>query len=51
MTTPSSLSLKKIYSGKVTRADIMRVTKRLGDDIAKVYGFDIPKSRTHDRER
>ena len=41
----------KIYSGKVTRADIMRVTKRLGDDIAKVYGFDIPKSRTHDRER
>lgn len=41
----------KIYSGKATRADITRVTKRLGDDIAKVYGFDIPKSRTHDRER
>ena len=33
----------KIYSGKVTRADITRVTKRLGDEIAKVYGFDIPK--------
>ena len=41
----------KIYSGKATRADITRVTKRLGDDIAKVYGFDIPKPRTHDRER
>ena len=41
----------KIYSGKATRADIARVTKRLGDDIAKVYGFDIPKPRTHDRER
>lgn len=41
----------KIYSGKATRADITRVTKRLGDDIAKVYGFDIPNPRTHDRER
>lgn len=42
---------EKIYCGKATRADITRVTKRLGDDIAKVYGFDIPKPRTHDRER
>ena len=33
----------KIYNGKVTRADITRVTKRLGDDIAGVYGFSIPK--------
>lgn len=41
----------KIYSGKATRSDITRVTKRLGDDIAKVYGFDIPKPKTHDRER
>jgi len=41
----------KIYAGKATRADITRVTKRLGDDIAKVYGFDIPKPRTRDRER
>lgn len=41
----------KIYSGKATRADITRVTKRLGDEIAKVYGFDIPKPRTHERER
>lgn len=35
----------KIYNGKATRADITRVTKRLGDDIAGVYGFDIPKQR------
>ena len=35
----------KIYNGKVTRADITRVTKRLGDDIAGVYGFPIPKQR------
>ena len=41
----------KIYSDKATRVGIMRVTKRLGEDIAKVYGFDIQKSRTHDRER
>ena len=33
----------KIYNGKATRADITRVTKRLGDDIAGVYGFPIPK--------
>lgn len=42
----------KIYEGKATRADIARVTKRLGDDIARVYGFDIPKQRqSTDRER
>ena len=35
----------KIYNGTATRADITRVTRRLGDDIAKVYGFDIPKQR------
>lgn len=35
----------KIYCGKATRSDITRVTKRLGDAIAKVYGFNIPKQR------
>ena len=35
----------KIYAGKATRADITRVTKRLGDEIAGVYGFSIPKQR------
>ena len=36
---------EKIYYGKATRADIVRVTRRLGDDIAKVYGFPIPHQR------
>lgn len=36
----------KIYRGKATRADITRVTRRLGDEIAAVYGFPIPKQRT-----
>lgn len=36
----------KIYMGKATRADITRVTKRLGDEIGRVYGLDFPKSRT-----
>ena len=35
----------KLHDGKATRADITRVTRRLGDDIAKVYGFSIPKQR------
>lgn len=33
----------KIYEGKATRADITRITKRLGEDIAAVYGFQIPR--------
>lgn len=37
---------EKVYRGKATRADITRLTKRLGDDIAKVYGWNIPKQRT-----
>ena len=32
----------KLYRGVATRSDITRVTRRLGDDIAKVYGWDIP---------
>lgn len=35
----------KIYEGRATRSDITRLTKRLGDDIARVYGWDIPKQR------
>ena len=35
----------KIYNGTITRSDITRVTDRLGDEIAKVYGFDIRKVR------
>lgn len=37
---------EKVYRGRATRADITRLTKRLGDDIAKVYGWNIPKQRT-----
>lgn len=35
----------KLYRGVATRADITRLTRRLGDDIAKVYGFKIPRQR------
>lgn len=31
--------LSKIYSGKVTEDDINAVTRKLGDEIAKVYGW------------
>ena len=34
----------KIYEGKVTRADITRITKRLGDEIGKVYGWEFPNT-------
>ena len=34
---------QKIYDNRATRADITRITRRLGDEIAKVYGFKIPK--------
>lgn len=37
---------EKVYRGRATRADITRLTKRLGDEIAKVYGWNIPKQRT-----
>ena len=30
----------KIYEGKATRADITRITRRLGDEIGKVYGWE-----------
>ena len=36
---------EKLYFGTPTRADITRITRRLGDDIAKVYGFSILRQR------
>lgn len=33
---------EKLYNSTATRVDITKVTRRLGDEIAKVYGFDIP---------
>lgn len=44
--TPSEI--EKLYDGTATRADIVRITHRLGDDIGKVYGWTFP---THQRER
>ena len=40
----------KIYCRRATRTDITRVTQRLGDSIAAVYGFRIPKQRTRQRD-
>lgn len=36
---------EKIYDGSVTEKDINRVTQRLGDSIAKVYGWRLPKQQ------
>ena len=36
---------EKLYFGTATRSDITRITRRLGDEIAKVYGFSIPRQR------
>ena len=33
----------KIYESKATRADITRITRRLGDEIGKVYGWEFPQ--------
>lgn len=35
----------KLYHGTATRGDITRITRRLGDEIAKVHGFPIPRQR------
>lgn len=40
---------ERIYEGRATREDIVRLTRRLGDDIGKVYGWRFPK-RTVSRE-
>jgi hypothetical protein len=34
---------EKLYMGTATRADITRITRRLGDEIGKVYGWDFPQ--------
>ena len=35
----------KVYRGKATRSDITRYTRRLGDEIAPMYGWEIPKQK------
>lgn len=43
---------ERIYDGVATRADITRITRRLGDEIGKVYGWNFPqKPKTQDRAR
>ena len=41
----------KLYAGTATRQDITRVTKRLGDDIGKVYGWQFPTRGHKEVER
>lgn len=36
---------EKLYHGTATRADITRLTKRLGDEIGKVYGWTFPQKQ------
>ena len=31
----------KLYNGTATRADITRITNKIGNEIAKVYGWDL----------
>lgn len=35
----------KLYYGTATRSDITRITRRLGDEICQVYGWEIPRQR------
>lgn len=36
---------EKLYEGTATRADVERVTRRLGDEIGKVYGWEFPEKQ------
>lgn len=36
---------EKLYYGKAVHTDITRITRRLGDEIGKAYGWDFPKPR------
>ena len=42
---------EKILDHTLTKRDIDRVTERLGDDIAKVYGFSLPSPAKEYRKR
>ncbi len=42
--------LDKIYRGIATQIDIDRVTRRLGDEIGKVYGWEFPRRCTTERQ-
>ena len=42
---------ERIYYGRATKADIVRLTKRLGDEIGKVYGWKFPRRTQREHER
>ena len=42
---------EKILYGTASRSDITRVTKRLGDEIGRVYGWDIPSQQKMKSDR
>lgn len=42
---------EKLYFGRAIRRDITRLTRRLGDEIAAVYGFTIVKQKKMAMER
>lgn len=42
---------EKLYSGTATRRDITNVTRRLGDEIGKVYGWKFPQRGKKEVER
>ena len=46
-----SYMIATVESGTATRADVTRVTKRLGDEIGRVYGWRFPPVREAARER
>ena len=52
-TTPEAIEdfQGKILDHTLTEEDIDRVTIRLGDDIAKIYGFTLPDQIKGNRER
>lgn len=41
----------KLYRGEFSRADVTRCTKRLGDEIGKVYGWTFPERKERSYER
>lgn len=41
---------EKLFLGKATRADITRITRRLGDEIGRVYGWTFPQRGRNSRE-
>lgn len=42
---------EKLYEGIATRSDITRITRRLGDEISRVYGFSISRQKQAAMER